>query len=320
MSVDSNKKEFLWSQKYRPETIEDCVLPLRIKKTFLEFVKQGDVPALMLSGSAGTGKTTVARALCTELGCDSIIINASTQGRIETLRTDITHFASTISLLGGSGRKIIILDEADGLTAATQAGLKAAIEEFSATCGFIFTCNLKNKIIDPIHSRCVQVDFSFKEKEIPKMMGQFMKRVQFILNEEGVTYDNNVLAQLIKTHFPDFRRTLNELQRYAAGGEIDSGILTDITALKIDDVITLIKQKNFKAVREWVGVNSDMLDSSEIYSNLYRAADKFIDPSSVPTAVVLMAEYSYKSAFVADPEINLVAFLTELMGSCSFHE
>jgi DNA polymerase III delta prime subunit len=312
------KEEFIWAQKYRPTKISECVLPKRIKKTFIEFLNQGDIPTLMLSGTAGTGKTTVAKALCNELGCDSIIINASTQGRIETLRTDITHFASTISLLGNSGRKIIILDEADGLTAAAQAGLKAALEEFSSTCGFIFTCNLKNKIIDPIHSRCTQVDFSFKEKEIPIMMGQFMKRVQKILECEGIKYDNAVLAQLIKSHFPDFRRTLNELQRYAAGGEIDSGILSDITSLKIDDVINLIKQKNFKSVREWVGLNSDMLDSSEIYSNLYRAADKFIVPSSVPTAVVLMAEYSYKEAFVADKEINLVAFLTELMGSVEF--
>ena len=312
------KKHFLYTEQYRPQTIEDCILPTRIKKSFNEFVKAGNIPTLLLSGGAGTGKTTIAKALCNEIDNDVMVINASKERGIDTLRTKITGFASTVSLSDNDSRKIIIMDEADSMTPDLQSGMRAAIEEFSGNCGFIFTCNFPSKIIEPIHSRCISIDFKVKDKEQPQMMGQFMKRVQTILKTENVEYDNAVLATLIKTYFPDFRRTLNELQRYAVGGTIDSGILANISEVKLDTVITFLKNKDFKSMREWVGTNSDMIDSAEMFSKLYKSAENYLAPSSVPQAIILIGEYSYKSMVVADQEINIAACLTELMASCEF--
>jgi len=312
------KEEFLLTEKYRPQTINECILPSRIKKSFEEFVDAGNIPTLLLYGSAGTGKTTIAKALCNEVGNDVMVINASKERGIDTLRTKITGFASTVSLSDNNARKIIIMDEADSMTPDLQSGMRAAIEEFSSTCGFIFTANFPSKIIDPIHSRCISIDFKVKENEQAQMMGQFMKRVQHILNEENVEYENAVLAQLIKTYFPDFRRTLNELQRYAVGGKIDSGILANISEVKIDDVIKFLREKDFKSMREWAGVNSDTIQSSELFSKLYKQSEKYLEPSSIPQAIILLGEYQYKDALVADKEINIVACLTEIMAGCQF--
>ena len=312
------KEEFLLTEKYRPQTINECILPARIKKSFEEFVDAGNIPTLLLYGSAGTGKTTIAKALCNEVGNDVMVINASKERGIDTLRTKITGFASTVSLSDNNARKIIIMDEADSMTPDLQSGMRAAIEEFSSTCGFIFTANFPSKIIDPIHSRCISIDFKVKENEQAQMMGQFMKRVQHILNEENVEYENAVLAQLIKTYFPDFRRTLNELQRYAVGGKIDSGILANISEVKIDDVIKFLREKDFKSMREWAGVNSDTIQSSELFSKLYKQSEKYLEPSSIPQAIILLGEYQYKDALVADKEINIVACLTEIMAGCQF--
>ena len=311
-------KHFLYTEQYRPQNIKDCILPTRIKKTFNEFVAAGNIPTLLLSGGAGTGKTTIAKALCNEIGNDVMVINASKERGIDTLRTKITGFASTVSLSDNEARKIIIMDEADSMTPDLQSGMRAAIEEFSGNCGFIFTCNFPSKIIEPIHSRCISIDFKVKDTEKPQMMGQFMKRVQQILNTENVEYNNDVLAQLIKTYFPDFRRTLNELQRYSIGGTIDSGILANISEVKLDSVVSFLKNKDFKSMRAWVGTNSDMIDSAEMFSKLYKSAEEYLQPSSVPQAIILIGEYSYKSMIVADQEINIAACLTELMASCEF--
>ena len=312
------REHFLLTEKYRPQTIEDCILPARIKKSFQEFVEAGNIPTLLLSGGAGTGKTTIAKALCNEIDNDVMVINASKERGIDTLRTKITGFASTVSLSDNGARKIIIMDEADSMTPDLQSGMRAAIEEFSGNCGFIFTCNFPSKIIEPIHSRCISIDFKVKEKEQPQMMSQFMKRVQNILTTEGVTFDNKVLATLIKTYFPDFRRTLNELQRYSVGGSIDSGILANIAEVKLDAVVTFLKNKDFKKMREWVGTNSDTINSAEMFSKLYKSAEDYLAASSVPQAIILIGEYSYKSMIVADQEINIAACLTELMASCEF--
>ena len=311
-------EHFLYTEKYRPQVIADCILPTRIKKSFTEFVANGNIPTLLLSGGAGTGKTTIAKALCNEVGNDVMVINASKERGIDTLRTKITGFASTVSLSDNDARKIIIMDEADSMTVDLQSGMRAAIEEFSGNCGFIFTANFPSKIIEPIHSRCISIDFKVKENEQSQMMGQFMKRVMAILDKENVKYDNAVLASLIKTHFPDFRRTLNELQRYAAGGEIDSGILANIAEVKLDNVVEFLRKKDFKSMREWVGTNSNMIDSTELFSKLYKSAEQYLQPSSVPQAIILIGEYSYKDAVVADKEINIAACLTELMAGCEF--
>ena len=307
------RDDFIWCQKYRPRTIEDCILPRGLKDTFLEFVSNGDIPNLLLSGTAGTGKTTVARALCEELGVDYIIINGSESGNIDTLRNDVRSFASGVSITSTGKRKIVILDEADYLNPqSTQPALRGFIEEFSKNCGFIFTCNFKNRIIEPIHSRCSVIDFRFSKKDRPKLAMSLLKRVIEILGKESVKYNEKVLVELITKHFPDFRRVINELQRYSVSGEIDAGILTTITEQSIKQLMQSLKDKNFKNMRSWVVDNLDD-DPSRIYRLVYDGLYGHVKPQSIPQAVLLIGDYQYKAAFVADAEINLVACLTELM-------
>jgi len=306
--------EFLFVEKYRPHKIEDCILPDRLKKTFQEYLLQGDVPNLMLTGSAGCGKTTVARALCEELGLNHLFINSSDERGMDTLRTKIKGYASTVSLTGG--RKVIILDEADYLTPEAQAGLRGAIEEFSENCSFIFTCNFKARLIDALHSRCAVVDFGLKGDEKPKMAVKMLKRLEQILSTEGITYDKAVLVKLIERYFPDYRRLLNELQRHSTSGNIDAGVVSQLDSIRgLNDLIKALKDKDFTAMRKWVVVNSD-IDTSKVYRNIYDGLCEFLKPESVPAAVVTLARYQYQSAFVADQELNLVACLTELMVEC----
>ena len=307
------RDDFVWCQKYRPQTIDDCILPKSLKETFKDFIANGDIPNLLFSGSAGTGKTTVARALCEELGCDYIIINGSESGNIDTLRNDIRNFASGVSFTNTGKRKIVILDEADYLNpSSTQPALRGFIEEFSQNCGFILTCNFKNRIIEPIHSRCSVIDFRFSKQDSPKLALQFLKRTIEILEKENVKYSEKVLVELIMKHFPDFRRILNELQRYSVSGEIDAGILTNISDKSIKDLMVFLKEKNWKDMRKWVVHNLDS-DPSRIFRLIYDGLFGSVKPQSVPKAVLTLADYQYKAAFVADAEINLVACLTELM-------
>jgi len=307
------RDDFVWCQKYRPQTIDDCILPKSLKETFKDFIANGDIPNLLFSGSAGTGKTTVARALCQELGVDYIIINGSESGNIDTLRNDIRNFASGVSFTNSGKRKIVILDEADYLNpSSTQPALRGFIEEFSQNCGFILTCNFKNRIIEPIHSRCSVIDFRFSKQDSPKLALQFLKRTIEILEKENVKYSEKVLVELIMKHFPDFRRILNELQRYSVSGEIDAGILTNISDKSIKDLMVFLKEKNWKDMRKWVVHNLDS-DPSRIFRLIYDGLFGSVKPQSVPKAVLTLADYQYKAAFVADAEINLVACLTELM-------
>jgi DNA polymerase III delta prime subunit len=310
------KQEFLWVEKYRPNKIEDCILPDNIKKTFLEYVQQGEVPNLLLAGSAGVGKTTIARALCEEIGCDYIIINGSDESGIDVLRTKIKNYASSMSLMGG--RKVIILDEADYLNPnSTQPALRGAIEEFSSNCSFIFTCNFKNRIIEPLHSRCAVVEFKIQNGQKVKMAAQFFKRVEWILEQEKVEYDKQVVAAIITKHFPDNRRVLNELQRYSASGTIDAGILAAVSDVQITELIKAIKEKDFASARKWVGLNLDN-DPVRIYRKVYDSLYTFLKPTSIPQAVLILSKYQYQAAFCADQEINLVACLTEFMIECEF--
>ncbi len=307
------RDDFIWSQLYRPHKIEDCILPKNLKDTFLDFVKQGDVPNLLLCGTAGVGKTTVARALCEQMGVDYILINGSESGNIDTLRNDIRSFASAVSITSTGKRKIVILDEADYLNPqSTQPALRGFIEEFSKNCGFIFTCNFRNRIIEPIHSRCSVIDFRFAKKESPKLAMGLMKRVIEILEKEDVKYNEKVLVELIQKYFPDFRRVLNELQRYSVSGEIDAGILTTITEQSVKKLMGYLKAKDFKSMRKWVVENLDD-DPSRIYRMIFDGLSGNVKPQSVPEAVLVIADYQYKSAFVADLELNLVACLTSLM-------
>ena len=309
-------KEYLWVEKYRPKTIDECILPESIKSTFQSMVDSGESQNLLLSGSAGCGKTTIAKALCNELDTDNIIINCSEDGNIDTLRTKIRNFASTVSLSGA--KKIVILDEFDYSNAqSTQPALRGFIEEFSNNCRFILTCNFKNRIIEPLHSRCTTVNFSVPKKEKPKMASQFMDRVKYILDEESVPYEEKVLAELIMKHFPDFRRVLNELQRYSVAGSIDVGILTQIGEIHIKDLVTHMKSKDFTNARKWAVENLDN-SPSELFRKVYDGLYEHLAPSSIPQAVLILAEYQYKSAFVADQEINLVACIVELMMECEF--
>ena len=311
------RDDFLWVEKYRPKTIADTILPAGLKKTFQEFVDNGELPNLLLSGSQGTGKTTVARALCEEVGVDYIIINGSMNGNIDTLRNDIKNFASTVSLSGG--RKVVILDEADYLNPqSTQPALRGFIEEFSKNCSFILTCNFKNRIIAPLHSRCSVIDFKIENKEKPQLAGQFFKRVMTILATEEVTANQKVVAELINRHFPDNRRILNELQRYGASGTIDEGILSVSSDANMKELMRDLKEKNFKEVRKWVALNIDN-DPVQLFRNLYDGASTYVASRSIPQLVVTLADYQYKSAFVADQEINFVACLTELMVECEFN-
>lgn len=310
------KEDFLWVEKYRPKTIADTILPAELKATFQQFIDQGNIPNLILSGSAGVGKTTVARAMLEQLGCDYIIINGSMNGNIDTLRNDILNFASSVSLSGG--RKYVILDEADYLNAnSTQPALRNFMEEFSRNCGFILTCNFKNKIIEPLHSRCSVVEFKISKSDMAKLAGQFLKRVDSILTTEGVTFDKSVVAEVIKKHFPDWRRVLNELQRYSSTGSIDTGILNNFQQLSLDELISLLADKNFTAIRKWVGENIDN-DQGAVFRKIYDTATNFMTPIGAAHAVVLLGKYQYQAAFAADAEINLMACLTELMVECEF--
>lgn len=308
--------EFLWCEKYRPKTVADCILPDRIKKVFQEYVDSGNIPNLMLTGSAGVGKTTVAMAMCEEIGLNHIFINSSEERGIDMLRTKIRGYASTISLTGG--RKVIILDEADYLTPEAQAGLRGAIEEYSDNCTFIFTCNFKSRLIDALHSRCSVIDFSLKTEEKPKMAMHLFKRLGTILDKEGVTYDKAVLQQIVGKFFPDYRRTLNELQRYSSSGSIDAGTLSQVSDVrKIAELVGYLKVGSFGEMRKWVVSNSD-IEAARIYRKIYDSLYDHFKPESIPQAVVIIARYQYQSAFVADQEIHTVAMLTEIMCDCEF--
>jgi DNA polymerase III delta prime subunit len=311
------KDHFLWVEKYRPQTIEDCILPEATKATFKEFLKKGEVPNLLLCGTAGTGKTTVARALCEELGCDYIVINGSDEGRqIDTLRTKIKSFASAISF--ESKTKVVIIDEADYLNReSVQPALRAFIETFSENCRFIFTCNYKQKIIAPLHSRTTVIEFKTDKKDQVGLAGKFMKRMQFVLDAEGVTYKDKVLAELLMKYIPDYRRVLNELQRYSSSGTIDEGILSNISDINTKDLITSLKDKDWKKMRQWVANNVDT-DPQGIFRYIYDSLLPEI--KTVPQMVLLIADYQYKAAFVADQEINLTACLTEIMASIQFKD
>ncbi len=304
-------EEFLWVEKYRPTTIAYTILPDNLKQTFQEFVNQGNIPNLLLSGSAGCGKTTVARAMLEQLGCDYIVINGSLNGNIDTLRNEIMQFASSVSLMGG--RKYVILDEADYLNPnSTQPALRNFMEEFSRNCGFILTCNFKNRIIEPLQSRCSVIEFKIKKTDLPVLASQMMKRLCFILDTESVVYDKAVLAELIKKHYPDWRRVINELQRYSATGKIDSGLLANITESSYKDLVRFLKSKDFTNTRKWVAENIDT-DATAIFRTLYDTASMYVSKNSVPGLVLILAKYQYQSAFVSDHEINLMACLTEMM-------
>ena len=312
------RDEFLWVEKYRPKTIEDCILPESTKKTFLDFLDKGEVPNLLLSGPAGCGKTTVAKALCNQLGVDYYVINGSDEGRfLDTVRNNAKNFASTVSLTSSSRHKVIIIDEADNTTADVQLLLRASIEEFSRNCRFIFTCNYKNKIIEPLHSRCAVIDFGIKGKQKADLATCFFKRINSILEEEGIEADKKVVAELINKHFPDWRRVLNELQRYSVGGIIDTGILATLSDISVNDLIKNLKEKNFTEVRKWCVNNLDN-DPSVLLRRIYDTLSTSLVPSTVPAAVLIIAKYQYQLAFVADQEINLLAALTEIMCECEF--
>jgi DNA polymerase III delta prime subunit len=312
-----NTNNFLYVEKYRPQTIEDTILPANIKKSFQEFVSNGEIPNLLLSGSAGVGKTTIAKAVCNELGADFIVINGSDEGRlIDTLRTKIKNFASTVSLSGGP--KVVILDEADYINAdSVQPALRNFIEEFSSNCRFIFTCNYKNRIIPALHSRCTVIDFNITPDEKQRLASVFLARLMLICDDEGITYDQKVLVELILKFFPDFRRCLNEVQRYGASGVIDSGLLATLSEEKLTPLINMIAEKDWKGMRKWVGQNSDQ-DFNTLFRKIFNALETKLEPASIPASVLIIADYQYKSAFAMDSEINFVACLTEIMLECKF--
>ena len=312
------RDEFLWVEKYRPKKIEECILPDNIKKTFLDFLDKGEVPNLLLAGPAGCGKTTVAKALCNELGVDYYVINGSDEGRfLDTVRNNAKNFASTVSLQATGRHKVIIIDEADNTTNDVQLLLRAFTEEFSGNCRFIFTCNYKNKIIEPLHSRCAVVEFGIKGKERQGIAASFFNRIRTILDTEGIEYDNKVLVELINKHLPDWRRVLNECQRYSSGGTIDGGILASFGDVKVNDLVKNLKDKDFSQVRKWVVDNLDN-DSGVLLRRIYDALYTSLTNATVPAAVLVIAKYQYQMAFVADQEINMLACLTEIMVECEF--
>ena len=308
--------EILWVEKYRPVTVDDCILPSELKQTFQQFVDNEEIPNLLLTGTAGVGKTTIAKAMLEQIGCTYMMINGSEESGIDTLRTKIKNFASTVSMDGK--RKYVILDEADYLNPqSTQPALRGFIEEFSRNCGFILTCNCRNRIIEPLHSRCSTVEFRIPNEQKPKLATNFMKRVQDILEKENVSYNEKVVADVIGKFFPDWRRCLNELQRYSATGSIDAGILVNLSDASIKELVSFIKDKDFKSCREWVVHNLDN-DPHRIYRRIYDSLSGNVPDSAVPHCVLILGDYSYKSAFVADQEINLLACLTEMMTSVQF--
>ena len=311
--------EYLWVEKYRPKKIEDCILSQDIKDTFSQFLQQKEIPNLLLSGTAGTGKTTVARALCEELGADYIIINGSDEGRqIDTLRHKIKNFASTVSLTEQSNHKVVIIDEADYMNAdSVQPALRNFIETFYNNCRFIFTCNYKNKIIPALHSRCTVIDFTIKNGQKVKTAKDFMGRMVFLLKCERIEFDKKVLAELIQKYYPDFRRTINELQRYSVRGKIDSGILFSLSEANNKELVKTLKAKKFNDMRKWVVNNIDK-EPASLFRGIYDILYEALDSKSVPQAILIIAGYQYKAAFVADQEINMVACLTEIMASCKF--
>jgi len=310
-------ESLLWVEKYRPRSIEDCILPETIKTTLRDVVSQNKIPNMMFTGTSGIGKTTAARAICNETQADYLIINGSDEGRmIDTLRTKLTQFCSTISLSGS--RKVVIIDEADYMNAdSVQPAMRNFTERFADNCSFIFTCNYKNRIIEPIHSRCAVIDFSLKNGEKQVIAARFMKRVEGVLTDESIDYDKEVIAKLVLKHFPDFRRVLNELQRYSTSGEINSGVLANIKEMNLKELIDSLREKNFSKMRQWVVANVDN-DPATVYRKIYDELYNVVDKGSIPQAVLTIAEYQYKSAFVADQEINLVACLVELMAECEF--
>ena len=310
--------DFLWVEKYRPKKVEDCILTQNVKDTFSSFVEQGEIPNLLLSGTAGVGKTTIAKALCNELGADFYVINGSDEGRfLDTVRNQAQNFAATVSLTSGAKHKILIIDEADNTTPDVQLLLRASIETFQKNCRFIFTCNFKNKIIEPLHSRTTVIDFNVRGKSKQLLAGEFFNRCRDILTKEKVTFNNKVVAEVIQKYFPDFRRTLNELQRYASTGGIDTGILATLGDAKIDTLVDSMRDKKFNDVKAWVQQNLDS-DPASIMRNLYDNLTNVMDGPSTAAAVLIIADYQYKSAFVADQEVNLLACLTQLMMECNF--
>ena len=314
--MSESPKNALWVEKWRPRKVADCILPNETKQLFQDIIASGTMQNLLLTGTAGVGKTTVALALADEMGYDAKIINASLDNGIDTIRSEVTTFASRMSL--GGNPKVVIFDEADYLNASSaQPALRGFIEAFHNNCRFIFTCNYKNRIIEPIHSRCTTIDFKIANTDKPVVAGQFMKRVCFILDQEGVKYDKKVVAEMVTKHFPDFRRVINELQRYSVGGTIDSGILLNVNESSYKELIEFMKVKNFNDVRKWVAKNSDA-SSTEVFRTLYDTLGDHIEPASIPQVILILADYSYKSGFVADQEINMLAALVEIMGTSKF--
>jgi len=309
-------EKFLWVEKYRPTKVDECILPSNLKQTFKQFVKDKKIPNLILSGGAGVGKTTVANAMINEIGATSMMINGSEESGIDVLRTKIKNFASTSSLEGG--RKYLILDESDYLNPqSTQPALRGFMEEFHKNCGFILTCNYKNRLIEPLHSRCGSIDFKITKKEKPQLANAFFKRVKNILEQESIKYDEKVVAELINKYFPDWRRTLNEMQKYSASGQIDSGILVNLSEVSINELMDALKKKEFTVVRKWIVNNLDN-DPNRMYRLVYDSLYDYLDGSTIPHAVLLIGKYSYQSAFVADQEINMLACMTELMSTVKF--
>jgi len=311
-------KEFLWVEKYRPSVIDDCILPETIKEVFKGFVKQGELPNLMLSGTAGVGKTTIAKALCDEIGASYIIINGSDEGRfLDTVRNRVRQFATTVSLTSGASHKVVIIDEADNTTNDVQLSLRTAVEEFHSNCRFIFTCNFSNKIIEPLHSRCTGVDFRIKPEQAVKLQGEFFTRLKTILTNENVKFEDKVLAKLIRRYYPDWRRLINECQRYSASGSIDSAILVDVADVNLDSLLTALKKKDFTTVKSWVVQHMDN-DPTMVMRKIYDSLYDVLKPSSIPEAVLIIAKYMNNIPIVPDQEINLLACLTEIMMSCEF--
>ena len=311
-------KEFLWLEKYRPNIIDDCILPQNIKEVFKGFVKQGELPNLLLSGTAGVGKTTIAKALCDEIGASYIIINGSDEGRfLDTVRNRVRQFATTVSLTSGASHKVVIIDEADNTTNDVQLSLRTAVEEFHSNCRFIFTCNFSNKIIEPLHSRCTGVDFRIKPEQAVKLQGEFFNRLKNILTSENVKFEDKVLAKLVRRYYPDWRRLINECQRYSASGAIDSAILVDVADVNLDSLLSSLKKKDFTTVKNWVVQHMDN-DPTMVMRKIYDSLYDVLKPSSIPEAVLVIAKYMNSIPIVPDQEINLLACLTEIMMSCEF--